>query len=81
MSLFLEGFKVLFKPPYLNRDADRTSLIKVKIKGPNVTEFTIKDLEVFTQYLVSLEVENPEGAGPATTVVVMTDEGGKGCKS
>ena len=46
-----------------------------------MTEFTIKDLEVFTQYLVSLEVENPEGAGPATTVVVMTDEGGKGNKA
>ena len=33
--------------------------------------------QVFTQYLVSLEVENPEGSGPATTVVVMTDEGGE----
>ena len=32
---------------------------------------------MFTQYLVSLEVENPEGSGPATTVVVMTDEGGE----
>ena len=34
-------------------------------------------MQVFTQYLVSLEVENPEGSGPATTVVVMTDEGGE----
>lgn len=74
------------------RDADRSALTKVKLKGPNVTEYTIKDLDVFTQYLVrlvvstlevpvtpclSLEVENPEGAGPATTVVVMTDEGGE----
>ena len=35
-------------------------------------------MQVFTQYLVNLEVENPEGSGPATTVVVMTDEGGEG---
>ena len=28
------------------RDADRSALIKVKIKGPNVTEFIIKELEV-----------------------------------
>lgn len=32
---------------------------------------------MFTQYLVSIKVYNPEGAGPETIVVVMTDEGGK----
>ena len=32
---------------------------------------------MFTQYLVSLRVYNPEGAGPDTIVVVMTDEGGQ----
>lgn len=36
----------------------------------------IHDLETYTQYLVSLQVFNPEGLGPATTVLVMTDEGG-----
>ena len=73
---------------------DRANASLVTIKGPQVTEFTIKNLSVFTQvlyctvlccavlyctvftqYLVSLEVRNPEGGGPATTVVVMTDEG------
>ena len=32
---------------------------------------------MFTQYLVSLRVFNPEGAGPDTIVVVMIDEGGE----
>jgi hypothetical protein len=34
-------------------------------------------LETYTQYLVSLQVFNPEGPGPNTTVLVMTDEGGE----
>lgn len=37
----------------------------------------IQNLETFTQYLVSLQVFNPEGLGPPTTVLVMTDEGSK----
>ncbi|KAG8225882.1 hypothetical protein J437_LFUL006044 [Ladona fulva] len=36
---------------------------------------TITGLETYTQYLVSLQVFNPEGPGPLTTVLVMTDEG------
>ena len=39
--------------------------------------FTIRNLIPYTQYLVSLEVFNPEGVGPPTTVMVMTDEGGE----
>ena len=34
-------------------------------------------LKTYTQYLVSLSVYNPEGDGPPTVVVVMTDEGGE----
>lgn len=37
----------------------------------------IHDLEIYTQYLISIQVFNPEGLGPATSVVVMTDEGGE----
>lgn len=37
----------------------------------------IHDLDTYTQYLISIQVFNPEGLGPATSVVVMTDEGGK----
>lgn len=39
--------------------------------------YTIKNLRPFTQYLVSLQVTNPEGAGPPSTIAVMTDEGGE----
>jgi hypothetical protein len=38
--------------------------------------YTLKGLAVFTQYLLSIKVFNPEGPGPETIVVVMTDEGG-----
>lgn len=37
----------------------------------------IHDLDTYTQYLISIQVFNPEGIGPATNVVVMTDEGSK----
>ena len=37
----------------------------------------ISELKTYTQYLVSLQVINPKGAGPGSTVVVMTNEGGK----
>lgn len=37
----------------------------------------IHDLDIYTQYLISIQVFNPEGLGPVTSVVVMTDEGGK----
>lgn len=37
----------------------------------------IHDLEIYTQYLISIQVFNPEGVGPPTAVVVMTDEGGE----
>ena len=60
---------------YRERDADKANATMVNIKGPTVVEHTIKQLKVFTQYLVSLAVRNPEGLGPATTVVVMSDEG------
>lgn len=40
-------------------------------------EHTLTELKTYTQYLVSLRVFNPEGNGPETIVVVMTDEGGE----
>ncbi|CAG0920596.1 unnamed protein product [Notodromas monacha] len=51
---------------------------KICRKGASSFErrsFTIRNLLPYTQYLVSLEVFNPEGVGPPTTVMVMTDEG------
>ena len=43
----------------------------------NFQSYTLTGLKTYTQYLVSLKVYNPEGSGPETVVVVMTDEGGK----
>lgn len=37
----------------------------------------VQGLRTYTQYLVSLQVFNPEGDGPSSTVAVMTDEGSK----
>lgn len=37
----------------------------------------IHNLDIYTQYLVALQAFNPEGLGPQTTVMVMTDEGGE----
>uniref|UniRef100_A0A1B0B3E1 Fibronectin type-III domain-containing protein n=1 Tax=Glossina palpalis gambiensis TaxID=67801 RepID=A0A1B0B3E1_9MUSC len=35
----------------------------------------ILNLEPYTQYKVTVQVFNPEGLGPETTILVMTDEG------
>ena len=71
----LHGEFLGYKLSYRERDLDRENNTVVDIKGPGARESTIKSLRVFTQYLVSLEVRNPEGLGPGTTVVVMTEEG------
>ena len=38
---------------------------------------TLTGLVMYTQYLLSIKVYTPEGSGPDTIVVVMTDEGGQ----
>jgi len=37
----------------------------------------IQNLQTYTQYKVTVQVFNPEGLGPETTILVMTDEGGE----
>jgi receptor-type tyrosine-protein phosphatase gamma len=51
----------------------------MELGEPETTEFILKDLTPYTQYLFSIRVFNPQGVGPLSTVVVMTDEGGKLC--
>ena len=46
------------------------------IKNPGVGEYILRDLVTYTEYTLALQVINPEGEGPAATVIVMTDEGG-----
>ena len=48
-----------------------------KFSHVSLQNHTIRNLQTYTQYLVSLQVFNPEGHGPATTISVMTDEGGE----
>ena len=55
----------------VNLSMEQRHVIKeIIIKDPNTEKYTIQRLGIFTQYLVSLQVYNPEGLGPSTTVVV-----------
>ncbi len=69
------GYRVAYKP---RNSAGSEAVRETLLKDPAITRHTIQKLDIFTQYLVSLQVYNPEGLGPSTTVVVMTDEGGEG---
>lgn len=53
----------------------------VLIKNPGLREYILRDLATYTEYTLALQVLNPEGEGPATKVMVMTDEGGECCVS
>ncbi|XP_015928066.1 putative receptor-type tyrosine-protein phosphatase mosPTP-1 isoform X2 [Parasteatoda tepidariorum] len=48
---------------------------EIILRDPLARDYVIRGLNAFSQYLVSLQVFNPAGRGPATTVAVMTDEG------
>ncbi|XP_046407157.1 tyrosine-protein phosphatase 99A [Ischnura elegans] len=65
------GYRISYRP----RDKGAEDVKEIYIRDPNVESHTITGLETYTQYLVSLQVFNPEGPGPVTTVLVMTDEG------
>ncbi|XP_071863739.1 putative receptor-type tyrosine-protein phosphatase mosPTP-1 isoform X3 [Bombus fervidus] len=68
------GYRIGYKP----RDKPYMEEKEVYIRNPAIDvsyNHTIRNLQTYTQYLVSLQVFNPEGHGPATTISVMTDEG------
>ncbi|XP_043500700.1 tyrosine-protein phosphatase 99A isoform X2 [Polistes fuscatus] len=65
------GYRIGYRP----RDKTNMEMKDIYIRDPAVDNHSIHNLETYTQYLVSLQVFNPEGHGPATTVSVMTDEG------
>ena len=67
------GYQISWK--YRNsQNSDEIS--HVQIKDPKETRHVISGLNTYTEYLVSLQIMNPMGLGPGSTVVVMTDEGG-----
>ncbi|CAB4058090.1 PTPRG [Lepeophtheirus salmonis] len=75
------GYRITYKPRNAHGVAgrllweDNTPPTEILLKDPAITRYVIQKLQIFTQYLVSLQIYNPEGLGPSTTVVVMTDEG------
>ena len=42
-----------------------------------VQNYTLRNLEPYTEYLVTLRVFNPAGDGPTATLAASTDEGGR----
>lgn len=78
--LTINGEFLGYKLTYESRDTARASgrsKSVVMIKNPDIREFILRDLVTYTRYTLALQVVNPEGEGPATKVLVMTDEGGE----
>ncbi|KAK8381218.1 hypothetical protein O3P69_008230 [Scylla paramamosain] len=68
------GYQILLRPRDIVSPRD-DQVVNVTIRDPTVTSHKVTNLRTYTQYLVSLQVINPEGLGPTSTVAVMTDEG------
>ncbi|XP_076316629.1 putative receptor-type tyrosine-protein phosphatase mosPTP-1 isoform X2 [Tachypleus tridentatus] len=64
------GYRILYKP----RDHERLQR-EIILREPHIRHYTIRNLDTFIQYMISVQVFNPEGRGPPATVAVMTDEG------
>ena len=76
-TLTINGEFLGYKLSYESRSSNRGGKLSRTIADPAIREYILRDLNIFTQYSVSLQVMNPAGVGPATKVMVMTDEGGK----
>ncbi|XP_056645742.1 tyrosine-protein phosphatase 99A [Diorhabda sublineata] len=64
------GYRISYKPRTLPEDNK-----EIYLRDPTVTNHLLTQLEPWTQYYVTVQVFNPEGLGPNTTVLIMTDEG------
>ena len=67
------GYVVSYRPRDTSPGSQEAR--EARLPHPGTTSHTLTGLEVYTQYLISVRVTNPEGEGPDTIVVVMTDEG------
>ncbi|CAG0901062.1 unnamed protein product [Darwinula stevensoni] len=74
-SASLHGEFVGYRIAYRMRDEPETNTREVEVLDRSVREHVLSGLRPFTQYMVSLQVFNPAGKGPAASVIVMTDEG------
>ncbi|XP_065074555.1 tyrosine-protein phosphatase 99A isoform X1 [Ochlerotatus camptorhynchus] len=66
------GYRITYRARDKGTDDD---VKEIYIRDSMVESHEIHQLETYTQYLASIQVFNPEGLGPPTTVLVMTDEG------
>ncbi|KAK2726948.1 hypothetical protein QYM36_007700, partial [Artemia franciscana] len=71
----LHGEFLGYRLAYRARDGDTDSVEEIYIRDPSIEFYTIQDLEVFKEYIITLQVFNPEGLGPPVTTMVFTDEG------
>ena len=53
-----------------------TSTTQPTISSNHTQNYTLRNLEPYTEYLVTLRVFNPAGDGPTATLAASTDEGG-----
>ncbi|KAL9899426.1 protein tyrosine phosphatase 99A isoform 2-T2 [Glossina fuscipes fuscipes] len=65
------GYRITYRP----RDRNPNDTKEIYIRDSTVESHEILNLEPYTQYKVTVQVFNPEGLGPETTILVMTDEG------
>ncbi|TDG52372.1 hypothetical protein AWZ03_001202 [Drosophila navojoa] len=65
------GYRITYRP----RDRSPNDTKEIYIRDNTVESHEIQNLETYTQYKVTVQVFNPEGLGPETTILVMTDEG------
>ncbi|KAK3870989.1 hypothetical protein Pcinc_023822 [Petrolisthes cinctipes] len=68
------GYRITLVPRDIP-DPRPDQIVHITIKEHTATSHLVQGLRTYTQYLVSLQVFNPEGNGPTSTVAVMTDEG------
>ncbi|XP_059219737.1 protein sidekick-2-like [Stomoxys calcitrans] len=66
------GYRITYRP----RDRNPNDTKEIYIRDSTIENHEILNLEPYTQYKVTVQVFNPEGLGPETTILVMTDEGG-----
>ncbi|XP_057323850.1 tyrosine-protein phosphatase 99A-like isoform X1 [Microplitis mediator] len=64
------GYRISYRPRRKGSD-----IKEIYIRNRKIERHIIQNLETYTQYTVWLQVFNPEGTGPNTSVTVMTDEG------
>ncbi|XP_034948533.1 tyrosine-protein phosphatase 99A isoform X2 [Chelonus insularis] len=64
------GYRISYKPRLKG-----SNIKEIYIRNRKIEKHIIQNLETYTQYIVWLQVFNPEGTGPNTSVTVMTDEG------